>query len=90
MESFFSTPLEVRLARHLIKSPEQAALDLFQSVAAEVPVDRNPPKRERIDPARIQTAADFKKLPLPKQNDRLAIQTSNAINFPSGLQCATM
>jgi phenylacetate-CoA ligase len=69
MESFFSTPLDVRLARHLTESPEQAALNLFHSVAAEVPAYNDFLRREGVDPVRIQTAADFQKLPLlTKQN----------------------
>ncbi len=69
MDSFFSTPLETKLARHLTESPAQAAFTLFHSVAAEVPGYRDFLKREGIDPARIQTPADFQKLPLlTKQN----------------------
>lgn len=45
MDAFFSTPLETRLARHLTESPEQAALTLFHSVAAEVPAYRDFLKR---------------------------------------------
>jgi len=69
MDSFFSTPLETRLARHLTESPEQAALILFHSVAAEVPAYRDFLRQEGVDPSRIQTVADFQKLPLlTKQN----------------------
>lgn len=69
MDSFFSTPLETRLARHLTESPEQAALTLFHSVAAEVPAYRDFLKREEIDPSRIQTSSAFQTLPLlTKQN----------------------
>lgn len=69
MDSFFSTPLETRLARSLTESPEQAAFILFHSVAAEVPAYRDFLEREGIDPIRVQTPADFQKLPLlTKQN----------------------
>lgn len=64
MDPFFSTPLDTRLARSLTESPERAALNLFHSVAAEVPAYRDFLNREGIDPARIQTIADFQKLPL--------------------------
>ncbi|TAK09128.1 MAG: phenylacetate--CoA ligase family protein, partial [Candidatus Manganitrophaceae bacterium] len=64
MDSFFSTPLETRLARSLTESPEQAAFILFHSVAAEVPAYRDFLEREGIDPSRVQTPADFQKLPL--------------------------
>lgn len=73
MESFFSTSLEARLARLLTESPAQAALNLFHSAAAAVPAYRDFLKREGVDPARIQTEADFQKLPLlTKQNYILA------------------
>ncbi|MBI3803879.1 MAG: phenylacetate--CoA ligase family protein [Nitrospirae bacterium] len=69
MDPFFSTSLETRLARHLTESPQQAARILFHSVAADVPAYRDLLKKEGIDPANIQTDADFKKLPLlTKQN----------------------
>ncbi len=73
MDSFFSTPLETRLARPLAESSRQAALTLFHSVAADVPAYSNFLKRQGIDPAQIQTDADFEKLPLlTKQNYMLA------------------
>lgn len=69
MESFFSTPLEARLTRHLAESPEQAALNLFHASATEIPAYRDFLKGEGVDPSRIQTLADFQKLPLlTKQN----------------------
>lgn len=73
LETFISTPLEERLARHLKVAPDREALDLFRSVAAEVPAYRDFLKREGIDPARIRTPLDFQTLPLlTKQNYMLA------------------
>ena len=73
MDPFFSTPLDARLAHLLTESPQQAALHLFHSVAAAVPAYRDFLRQEGIDPAEIQTGADFQKLPLlTKQNYMLA------------------
>lgn len=66
-----------------------ATLNLFQP-AVDVPVYSDCLKQEGGDPARTQTAVDFQTLPLPKQNDRLAIQTSRMINLLSDLRCVTM
>jgi hypothetical protein len=37
LREYLSTPLEALLQRHLTTSPEEAAVELFQSVAATVP-----------------------------------------------------
>ncbi|NEP09758.1 MAG: phenylacetate--CoA ligase family protein [Symploca sp. SIO2C1] len=68
-QEFLSTPLEIRLQRHRQISPEVATLDLFHSVANTVPAYQAFLEEYSIEPASIQTFADFQKLPLiNKQN----------------------
>ncbi|MBW4618670.1 MAG: phenylacetate--CoA ligase family protein [Cyanosarcina radialis HA8281-LM2] len=63
-KEFLTSPLEERLQRHQHLAPETNALHLFQSVASTVPAYRDLLTKQGIDPAAIQTFADFQKLPL--------------------------
>jgi phenylacetate-CoA ligase len=62
-QEFLDTPLDVVLTGHTRESAEQAALRLFQSVAATVPAYQQFLAEQGIDPAAIQTFADFQNLP---------------------------
>jgi phenylacetate-CoA ligase len=62
-DAFLSTPLDTLLDGHAATSPEQAALDLFQAVAAHVPAYRAFLAEHGVDPVVIQTAADYRALP---------------------------
>jgi phenylacetate-CoA ligase len=61
--SFLATPLDATLNRHAEAPAEQAALELFHSVAASVPAYRSFLKEQGIDPASVQTIEDFQRLP---------------------------
>jgi phenylacetate-CoA ligase len=68
-QAFLDTPLEVLLQHHAATDPTSAALQLFQQVATQVPAYQTFLKAHQIDPAHIQTIADFQQLPLTtKQN----------------------
>jgi phenylacetate-CoA ligase len=62
-EAFLATPLDTVLGRHAEIVPEQAALGLFRAVAATVPAYQAFLAEHGIDPAAIQTLADFQSLP---------------------------
>ncbi|MGB7444761.1 MAG: phenylacetate--CoA ligase family protein [Coleofasciculaceae cyanobacterium] len=61
---FLSTPFQVRLEQQRQFSPEQAALDLFHSVASTVPAYQFFLQKEGVEATSVQTFADFQKLPL--------------------------
>ncbi|MFB2969596.1 phenylacetate--CoA ligase family protein [Aerosakkonema sp. BLCC-F183] len=66
---FLTTPMETLLQRHANTSAESAALALFRSVANAVPAYRTFLAEHHIDPASVQTYADFQKLPpVTKEN----------------------
>ncbi len=68
-EAFLTTPLDACLSRWQQHSPEQQVVTLFQSAAATVPAYRDFLREQQIDPASIQTFADFRALPhLTKAN----------------------
>ncbi|OUL33338.1 phenylacetate--CoA ligase [Nostoc sp. T09] len=60
---FLSTPLETLLQQHLETSTASAALALFHDVAANVPAYKAFLAEQKIDPAAIQSLADFQNLP---------------------------
>lgn len=64
LQSFLTTPLDVLLKQHTEADPESAALTLFHHVAATIPAYQMFLKQHEIDPAAIQTFADFQRLPL--------------------------
>jgi phenylacetate-CoA ligase len=65
---FLSTPLDKILARHL-DTPRDAAITLFQDVAANVPAYKAFLAEGGIDPATIKTLADWQQLPtVTKEN----------------------
>jgi phenylacetate-CoA ligase len=67
--AFLETPLETTLHRHAEVAPEQAALDLFHSVAATVPAYQAFLAEQGIAPESIRSYADFQKLPqITKKN----------------------
>jgi phenylacetate-CoA ligase len=60
------------LARHEATAPEQAAIALFRAVAADVPAYRAFLAEQGIEPAGVQTYADFQALPpITKKNYQL-------------------
>lgn len=70
-QEFLTTPLEAQLKRHRSVSPESAALELFESVVNTVPAYQAFLSENRINPASIQTFADFQKLPLLNKENYL-------------------
>lgn len=72
LETFLSTPLDTTLGLHTTASPETAALDLFQNMAASVPAYRAFLAEHKIDPAAIRTLADFQRLPLTTKANYLS------------------
>lgn len=67
-EQFVTTPLDTLLERQQA-APEQAALSLFHSVIETVPAYRKFLQEQNVDPASVQTPADFQQLPpVTKEN----------------------
>jgi phenylacetate-CoA ligase len=64
LQEFFTTPLATQLSRHQQVSPTSAVLALFRDLAATVPAYKDFLTARGIDPAAIQTFADFQQLPL--------------------------
>src|SRR5581483_1760372 len=62
-QAFLTTPLDATLARASGADPAEAALALFQTVAATVPAYRSFLAEHGVEPADIQSSADFKRLP---------------------------
>ncbi|BAY24999.1 hypothetical protein NIES2100_47980 [Calothrix sp. NIES-2100] len=60
---FVSTPLDTLLQQHLETPTESAVLALFQDVVAHVPAYQAFLREQGIDPATIQSLADFQNLP---------------------------
>lgn len=63
-QDFLTTPLKARLEKCHRISPEVNILELFHSVTTTVPAYQAFLKAYDIEPATIQTLADFQKLPL--------------------------
>jgi phenylacetate-CoA ligase len=61
---FLHSPLDAMLEQHARENAEEAAVALFQSVAATVPAYRHFLREHSIDPRAIDTYADFQGLPL--------------------------
>jgi phenylacetate-CoA ligase len=70
-QAFLTTPLQTILNRHNEAEPEQAILALFHSVAATVPAYQAFLAEHRVDPASVQSFADFRKLPLVTKKNYL-------------------
>jgi phenylacetate-CoA ligase len=67
--NFLHTPLDVCLQQHCNVEPATAALELFYNVAVTVPAYKAFLTQNGINPANIQTFADFQTLlPLTKEN----------------------
>ena len=64
LNTYLHTPLDEILRWATTANPEAAAVQLFQSVAATVPAYQAFLQAQGIDPASIQTFADFQSLPL--------------------------
>lgn len=68
-QEFLHTTLETVLNQHTGETAEQAALQLFHSVAATVPAYQHFLAAQGIDPASIKTFANFQQLPpITKKN----------------------
>jgi phenylacetate-CoA ligase len=63
-QRFLSTPLDALLQAGETGDGSREALDLFRAVARDVPAYRTLLAEQSIDPASIETAADFARLPL--------------------------
>ncbi|MES1023062.1 phenylacetate--CoA ligase family protein [Gloeocapsa sp. BRSZ] len=63
-QEFLTTPLATRLKRHESTSLEASTRALFQEVAANVPAYKAFLAARKINPASIQTLADYQTLPL--------------------------
>jgi phenylacetate-coenzyme A ligase PaaK-like adenylate-forming protein len=61
---FLSTPLDQLLQAGESGDGSREALDLFRTVARDVPAYRTLLAEQKIDPASVATAADFARLPL--------------------------
>ncbi|MCY6489957.1 phenylacetate--CoA ligase family protein [Leptolyngbya sp. GGD] len=70
LQSFLTTPLSDRL-RSTPGEAETEVVRLFQTVAAHVPAYRSFLQEHNIDPASIQTFADFQTLPLTTKSSYL-------------------
>jgi phenylacetate-CoA ligase len=62
-QAFLSTPLDRALGWNAHEQPQQAALDLFHSVAASVPAYRAFLAEHGIDPIPVHDREDFERLP---------------------------
>ena len=63
-QAFLSTPLDTVLALHREVDPQQAVVDLFQSVVASVPAYQAFLAEYNVDAAAINTFDAFQRLPL--------------------------
>lgn len=70
-QTFLTTPLETVLQRHLQTPSEQVVLNLFHQTVAQVPAYQAFLQAHSIDPASIQTLADFQQLPLVTKDNYL-------------------
>jgi phenylacetate-CoA ligase len=70
-QTFLTTPLETVLQHHHHLNPETNVLALFQQVAATVPAYQNFLHQQNINPATIQTFANFQQLPLTTKGNYL-------------------
>src|SRR4051794_33154844 len=69
LETFLTTPLATALDPQSADEPQQAVLALFHEVAATVPAYRDFLAEQGVDPATVQTFADFQQLPqITKKN----------------------
>jgi phenylacetate-CoA ligase len=72
LEAFFTTPLETTLRRHTSDSAAEAALGLFHTIARSVPAYCAFLQEQGIDPAMIQSVADFQQVPLATKANYLS------------------
>lgn len=71
LQHFLQTPLDELLAGARQRDPAQAAVALFREVAESVPAYRTFLAEHHIEPTRIQTCADFRRLPLTSKTNYL-------------------
>jgi len=70
-QNFLTTPLETQLQRHLQVDRETIVLERFCETVATVPAYRDFLQAQAIDPASVQTIADFEQLPLTTKDNYL-------------------
>lgn len=70
-QQFLTTPLETVLQQHSQVNAEATLLDLFQRTVSTVPAYQAFLRSQQIDPASIQTIADFQHLPLTTKDNYL-------------------
>ncbi|MEC4983738.1 MAG: phenylacetate--CoA ligase family protein [Oscillatoria sp. PMC 1068.18] len=74
-QNFLDTPLEAKIEASLDTDPEAEVLQLFHYVAATVPAYQNFLETHHLDPAAIQTFADFQKLPFTTKKNYLQVNS---------------
>ncbi|MFM6004634.1 MAG: phenylacetate--CoA ligase family protein, partial [Sphaerospermopsis kisseleviana] len=75
LEKFVSTPLAETLEQHQKTTPQEIAINLFKTVAATVPAYKAFLATHHINPATIQTLADFQKLPVICKENYISLYT---------------
>ncbi|MEC4895076.1 MAG: phenylacetate--CoA ligase family protein [Oscillatoria sp. PMC 1050.18] len=70
-QTFLDTPLEAKIEQSLHTDPQAEILKLFHYVAATVTAYQHFLQEHHIDPAAIETFADFQKLPLTTKKNYL-------------------
>ncbi|MBD2003150.1 MULTISPECIES: phenylacetate--CoA ligase family protein [Cyanophyceae] len=71
-QAFLNTPFQELLEEHCNSSPEAAARQLFQDVAASIPAYKAFLKEQGVNPSSIQSYQDFQKLPLITKENYLS------------------
>lgn len=63
-EKFLSTPFDEIVRQRLADDPQAALLNLFRTAARDVPAYREFLAAQGVDPAQVESYADFQRLPL--------------------------
>lgn len=91
LQTFLNTSLDTQLQQSTQGDPRAEVLELFHSVAATVPAYQAFLKQQGIDPASIQTFADFQALPFTTKANYLQPHYSLADLCRHGqLECCDM
>ncbi len=75
LQTFLTTPVDTQLQQSANADAQAAVLELFHAVAATVPAYQKFLKEQGIDPASIQTFADFQSLPLTTKANYLQVNS---------------
>src|SRR5262245_29687187 len=71
LTAFVATPVDELLGAHLRTDPERAALELFWSVARDVPAYRDFLALHGVDASRVVGPEDFRRLPFTTKEEYL-------------------